>query len=145
MERSIKNILKWYLLFTSIYLFADGIIHILNLKLANISSNWSSDLVIYAQYMTQLYGLFAVLTASFGLEVSRNLSKYKNLLYIAAIWGIVYAGFLIYYSITIDYPAVFKSTPSIYFWIPFYNAYILFEGLLLFTLSCLIFIYKKYN
>lgn len=143
MRLPIKTVLKWYLLFTSLYLLADGVIHILNLKFTNIADNWSPDLIIFAQYMSQLYGLFGILIALFGIEVSRNLAKYKNFLYISAVWGVVYAGLLVYYALSVNYPVIFKNTPSIYFWIPFYNGYILFEALLLLILSFLIYLYRK--
>lgn len=138
----LERLLKWYLLITSIYLLFDGLIHVFDFKLIDVK-DWSEQSIIYSQYISRLYGLFVVLAALIGIEISRDLKKYKNILPLGAGWGVVYGVFLIYYSLNIDFVKVFSSTPSIYFWIPFYNYFIVFEALLLFILAALAFIYRR--
>ncbi len=142
MNLKIKNLLKWYLFITSIYLLCDGLIHVFDLKLINVT-NWPEAPFVYSQYMGRLYGLFVVLAALFGIEASRNLEKYRNLLYICGIWGVVYSVFLIYNGLKINFVEVFMLTPSIYFWLPFYNVYIIGEAVILLILSGLILLYRK--
>jgi len=137
-----NKVLKGYLFFASIYLLLDGLVHLFDIKLIGIN-NWPTQPFIYSQFIGHLYGGFAILTALLGLEVQRDIKKYKNFLYIVAVWGFFYGLYLVYSSLTTDFLATFKDTPSIYVWIPFYNGYLLFEAALLYTMSGLTYLYWK--
>lgn len=139
---SIKTVLKYYLLLTSIYLILDGIVHVLGIKLTGIIT-WPEPALIYSKFITNLYGGFVILAGLFGIETARNLSKYRNFLLIGAVWSLIYAAFLVYSSITIDFVELFTLTPSIYFWIPFYNFYIITEAGLMVILAMLIFFFSR--
>src|SRR3989344_553425 len=116
----ISRVLKWYLLIISLYLLGDGFVHVLNIKLLSPDPLWPSNIVIFSKYMSQLYGMFTILAALFGIEVSRNLEKYQNFLYITSVWGVIYGLLLIYY-----------------------NFYIIFEACLLYVFVFLVFLWSK--
>lgn len=139
---NIRNFLKWYLFFASIYLISDGLIHVFDVKLID-AAFWPAPALIYAKFIGNLYGGFAILAGLLGIEASRNLEKYTHLLYIAAIWSLTYGGYLFYSSLTINFVSIFSDSPSIYLWMPFYNYYLLFEAGLLFILSTLVFLWSK--
>lgn len=138
----IQNILKWYLLVTSIYLLGDGLVHILDIKLINALS-WPQAPLVYSKFIGHLYGEFAILASLLGIESQRDLKKYRNFLYIVAIWSLFYGSYLIYSSLTIPFTEIFANTPSVFVWIPFYNYYLIFEASLLFTLSLLVFLWRR--
>lgn len=127
----------------SIYLILDGLIHVFDVKLID-ATGWPQPEIVYAKFIGNLYGAFAILAGLFGIEASRNLEKYRNFLYIAAVWSLGYALYLIHTSLTIDFADIFSESPSIYFWMPFYNYYLLFEAGLLLILSVLIFHWSKH-
>lgn len=139
---TIEKILKWYLMFAGIYLSIDGIIHILDIKLID-AAIWPQSALMYSKFIGNLYGEFAVLVGLLGIETSRNLEKYRNFLYIFAVWSLTYAFYLLYHALTINFVDVFSQAPSIYFWMPFYNNYLFFEAGLLFILSILILLWAK--
>lgn len=140
----IKHLLKWYLIAASIYLILDGLIHVFDVKLVGMTP-WPAPALIYAKFIGNLYGGFAILAGLLGIEASRNLEKYTHFLYITAIWSLVYGGFLIYSSSAINFAGIFNKSPSIYLWMPFYNYYLFFEAGLLFILSTLVFLWSKHK
>ncbi len=138
----IQKILKWYLLVTSIYLIADGLGHIFDIKLMD-AGDWSVPALTYARLINHLFGTFAILAGLFGIEASRDLNKYRNFLYIAGVWSLGYGAYLVYLGLGVDFAGIFAGSPSVYAWMPFYNFYLIFEGGLLFTLSALIYLFKR--
>lgn len=141
---NIKIILKRYLLAASIYLILDGLVHVFDIKLVNVNV-WPESSLTYSKFIGNLYGGFAILAGLFGIEVQRDLRKYKNILYITAVWSLVYGAYLIYSGLTIPFVEIFSLIPSLYFWMPFYNLYLVFEAGLLFTLSILVYLFKRQN
>lgn len=137
-----EKILRIYLQITSLYLLGDGLVHVFDIKLINVL-DWPQAPLVYSRFIGHLYGLFASLAALLGVEASRNLKKYKNFLYIVSVWLLVYGVHLIYISLTTDFQSLFKNTPSIFVWIPFYNAYLIFEALLCFIFAILVFLWRR--
>lgn len=142
MKNKLEIFLKYYLLITSIYLLGDGLVHVFDIKLISVL-DWPQAPLIYSRFIGHLYGLFASLAALLGLEAARDLKKYKNFLYIVAIWLIIYGSHLIYISLTTDFKIIFKDTPSIFVWMDFYNLYLIFEAGLCFIFSILVFLWSK--
>lgn len=140
----IKLLLKWYLIAASIYLIFDGLVHVFDIKLIDAIS-WPQPAFVYSKFIGNLYGAFAILAGLFGIEASRNLEKYRNFLYIAAVWSLAHAVYLLYSSLSINFVGIFNQTQSVYFWIPFYNSYLLFEAGLLVTFALMVFIYRKHD
>ena len=138
----IEMILKWYLRFTSIYLILDGFLHIFDIKLTD-ALDWPEYALVYSSQMNHLFGSFAILAGLFGVEASRDLHKYRNFLYIAAVWILGYGIYLIYSALAIDFTGIFAEYPSVYAWMPFYNSYLIFEAGLCFTLATFIYFYKQ--
>lgn len=138
----IEYFLKWYLMAVSIYLILVGLIYFFDVKLLDAIS-WPYPALVYSKFIGNLYGEFAILAGLFGIEASRNLEKYRNFLYITAVWSLVYASYLLYSSSMINFADIFSQTPSVYLWVPVYNYYLLFEAGLLFILSILIFLWGK--
>lgn len=138
----IQNILKWYLLFSSIYLLGDGLVHVFDIKLISVLS-WPEAPLVYSKYIGHLFGAFAILASLFGIESQRDVTKYRNFLYIVAIWSLFYGSYLIYTSLTVPFSKIFSNSPSVFVWIPFYNYYLIFEACLLFTFSLLVFIWRR--
>lgn len=138
----IQNILKWYLLISSIYLIGDGIVHLLDIKLID-ANLWPEPSLVYSKFIGHLFGAFAILASLLGLESQRDLKKYKNVLYIVAIWSLFYGSYLVYTSLTVPFSKIFSSSPSVFVWMPFYNYYLVFEASLLFTFSLLVFLWRR--
>jgi len=130
------------MLLTSIYLIMDGLFHLLDFKLITVSS-WPLSSLTYSSLIGHLYGAFAILSGLFGIEAQRNMIKYKNFIYIVAVWLIFYSCLLIYSSMTIDFQRIFVNEPSVYAWMPFYNSYLLFEAFLGFLFSVLTYLWKR--
>lgn len=137
-----EKLLKVYLIITSLYLLGDGLVHVFDIKLIN-ALDWPQSPVIYSSFIGHLFGFFVILSALLGLEASRDLKKYKNFLYIVAIWLLFYGAHLIYISLTTDFQGLFKNNPSIFVWMPFYNAYLIFEAVLAFVFSLLVFLWWR--
>jgi hypothetical protein len=137
-----KKILKWYILVTSLYLIADGVVHILDIKLID-TRFWPEQSVIYSRFIGHLYGFFVVLAGLFGIEAQRDLVKYKNFVYLTAIWLFFYGIHLLFFGATVDFNNVFLSEPSVYMWIPFYSKYLIFESMLCFLFTILTFFWWR--
>lgn len=138
----IEKLLKWFLVIAGFYMILDGLIHIFDIKLIEVSA-WPQSAFIYSKFIGNLYGEFVIFVGILAMEVSRNLEKYRNLLYLAAFWSLLYSAVLLYNALTIDFVNVFSQTPSLYVWMPFYNFYLFFEGGLLLLAAVLIFIWHK--
>ncbi|MBI2593129.1 hypothetical protein HYW44_00605 [Candidatus Daviesbacteria bacterium] len=139
---NIVYLLKWYLVAASIYLILVGLMYVFDVKLLDAIS-WPNPALVYAKFIGNLYGEFAILAGLFGIEASRNLEKYRNFLYIVSFWGLFYAAYLIYSSLVTNFSEIFSQTPSIYIWMPFYNYYLFFEAGMLLIFSLLVFLWSK--
>ena len=138
----ITAVLKGYLFFAGIYLILDGLIHILGIRLIDIT-RWSKEPLVYSDFINRLYGSFVIFVGLLGIEVQTDLMKYKKFLYIAAIWSFFHAGYLVYTAVTVDFIQTFAREPSVYIWMPFYNYYLIFEAALLLCLSLLVYLLRR--
>lgn len=139
----IETILKWYILVTSVYLLADAVVHILDFKLVDVILTWPEQAVVYSKFIGHLYGFFAILAAVFGIEAQRDIKKYKNFIYLTAVWLVFYGINLLSTGLGADFSEMFASEPSIYVWLPSYNLYLVFESALCFIFAGLTFAWWK--
>lgn len=128
-------ILKWYIFITSVYLLSDAIVHLLDFKLIDVILTWPVQAVFYSKFIGHLYGFFAILVAIFGIEVQRNIKKYKNLIYLTAVWLVFYGINLLITGLGADFSEIFTKEPSVYVWLPSYNLYLVFESVLCFVFA----------
>jgi hypothetical protein len=147
MATKVKSLLRIYLIFGAVYLLCDSLIHLFNLRLADVGGRWSQDALAYAWLLNQIYASFVILVASLALVIQTNLEKYKLFVRVSGIWSLFHSILLIFAGRNLDLGSFYTTTPSLTFWLPFYNQYLYLEALLLlgyFILST-IYLYKQKN
>lgn len=142
MPFKLNSFLRYYLTLGGIYLLLDALIHLFDIKLIDVRGIWPNLALIYGQFMAYLYASFAILASILAIAAARNLDKYKLLIVITGFWALFHGLLLILFSLAVDFE-VFSATPSVFVWIPFYNLYLIFEGVLLIGLSLTIYFWAK--
>lgn len=145
MHINLSKILKLVLIFWSVYAFFEASLYISNIRLMDVSIVWSSQALTYAKLMGPILGSTFLLISIVAFKASKNLEKYKDFIKISGIWAIFHGGLLIYLALIQDNAGIFSPNPSLFAWIPFYNQYLVLEGVMLFLYSLLIFLWVKKN
>lgn len=143
MHTNLSRVLKTVLLFWSVYSFIEACLYLSNIRLTDVSTNWPSQALAYSKLMGPILGSTFLLISVVAFAASRNLDKYKDFIKISAVWAIFHGGLLIYLAIKQDNAGIFTPALSLHAWIPFYNQYLILEGLVLFFYSSLIFLWMK--
>lgn len=143
MHKNIQKILRGILIFGFFYLIFDTVLYFSNIRLSNVFSVWPESAVSYATLVNKAFGSFTFLTALIVFELQRNLSKYRNLVMLVAVWAFLHGVILLYLSLSNDYLKIFANSPSLYVWFPFYDQYLILEAVLLFVFSLVVFIWVK--
>ena len=89
-----RKIIRGYLIFAGIYILADALIHLLDIKLIDVKQFWQLPALIYGSFVGHLYASFALLVGIFSLIVQKDINKYKSLIKLAGVWGLFHGLFL---------------------------------------------------
>lgn len=134
MHVSLEKFLKSFLTFGVIYFIFDGLLHFLGIKLASVN-NWPESAKAYANLINVLYGSFIFLAAGIIFVIQQDLQKYKNIIFLSAIWSLFHGVALLYLVWSNDYQNIFKNHDSLLVWLPFYREYLTLNSALLFIYS----------
>lgn len=141
--RNLGKIIRVYLIVGSVYLVIDSLIHLFDLRLTDVASSWPQDALEYSSLVNHIYASFVLLTAALAFEMQRDLKKYRSLLSISGVWALVHGLILLYESSRIDLVRYFDTSPSLAFWLPFYNYYLWGESMILIGFFILTMMYKR--
>lgn len=140
---SLGRLLRGFLLFGSIYLAVDGLVHITGIRLFDVRRLWAQDALSYAALLNHIYASFVFLAAAIAFEIQRDVKKYRNLIRISGIWALLQGLLLFYLSFNFDFALAFNFSPSLAVWLPFYNYYLWVEAMLLIGYAILGIIYSR--
>lgn len=135
--------MKMVLIFWALYLLVEAFLYLFSIKLGSVTGVWSSSAFAYADLTGKFFGSFFLLFSALAFIAQKNLEKYKNLIKISGWWGLFHGGILLSAGIFEDYSQVFGNFPSLHAWIPFYNQYLVAEGLALFAYSGVVYLWQK--
>lgn len=138
-----EKVLRFFLIFLAIYLLFDGGLHLLNIRLQSVEQLWPKSAFAYATLLNIIYASFVFLVSFLILSAQRDLKKYKSIILTSAFWALIHGSLLAYLSIAQDFRSYFVNLPSLYVWLPFYNQYLLFESILAYFFSLLVFLWMK--
>lgn len=142
-QNILNKILRGYLIFGSIYMLTEALIHFSNLRLLDSISMWSDSALAYSVLMTKLYASFALFFAILLFFIQKDMRKYELIIKILAVFSLLHTVVLIYLSLTENFYTSFGNLTSLSFWIPEYNLFLIFEAVLLFSFSILVFFWQK--
>lgn len=142
-EKNLLTLIRALLIFGSLYLFIEGIIHLFALRLISVTSIWPQSAILYASWMGRFYGSFTVLVAILLFYIQRDVTKFRTILTITAIFAVFHAFMLVFGAATEPFDAVYRQYPSLSFWIPFYNIFIIIEAIILFLYAIVIFVWRR--
>lgn len=133
-----KTFLRLFLIFLAGYLAIDALIHLFNIRLLSVDGIWPTSALIYARLINAIYASFVFLASLLLIVICSDLTKYKKLLKISVFWAVFHGVLLITLAFGQNFSAEFVKFPSLLVWIPFYNQYLMFEGLLSFVYVVLV-------
>ncbi|OGE32543.1 hypothetical protein A3C59_01580 [Candidatus Daviesbacteria bacterium RIFCSPHIGHO2_02_FULL_36_13] len=143
MKTHLKKFVRGYLLFGSLYMFVEAIIHFSNIKLSSVSTNWPKEALTFSSLMSSFYGSTTLFLAAIQLLVQTNIEKFKKIIQLLAFYAGFHGILLIFISATNEVDSIYNNYPSLLFWIPFYNYYLLFEAGLLLLFALLIYFWSR--
>lgn len=138
-----KKFIRAFLIALGIYLMADGVIHLLNLRLQSVTNIWPASALSYAKLLNLIYASFVFLASILVLVAQNNLKKYQTLIFSSAVWALFHGSLLIFLSLSEDFKNSFLNLPSLLVWISFYNQYLSVEAILAFLYALIIFVWIK--
>lgn len=142
MSKKIGLILRIYLILGSIYLLADALVHLFDLRLIDLIGHWDQSALEYSSFLEHLYASFAILAVIFSLIIQSDLKKYRTLLKFSGGWSILYGLLLVFESYRINLTQ-FTFAPSLTLWLPFYNQLLWVEAVILIGYGVLCVVYLK--
>lgn len=142
-NKFIENSLRVLVIFWGIYLFFEGILYFFNVRLVDARNIWPASVTLYSGLIGKVLGSVFLFIAAVVFDVQRNLLKYRNFIKLSGFWGMFHGGVLIWLSLSNNFTEVFKNTPSLYVWFPFYNQYVALEGIILVSYSVLVYFWLK--
>lgn len=130
MHNNLAKIVRVAIIFWGIYFLFESFLYLSHVRLTDIKTLWLPAAAAYAKFIESMLGSVFLFLSAAAFELQRNLQKYKKIIVLSAPWAIFHGGLLIYLSKGQNYVTLYASTPSLYVWSPFYNSYLLFEGIL---------------
>ncbi len=140
-----SKIVKYFLLFASVYFLIEAVFHFSGLRLMSTLSRWSVSAFTYGEFMSNLYASFILLAALLAFEAQRDVKKYKNMIYLTGVWAFFHGALLLYKLLNVDFVKAFDGYSSLYVWIYWYNYYLVFESLLAFLYGFFVFLWYLTN
>lgn len=129
-------ILAVYLLFESVLYFSD-------VRLISVKGIWPASAISYSSLINKVLGSAFLLIAIVAVEVGRNLNKYKTFLKLSGWWAVFHGGVLIFLSLTNNYSALFSMLPSLQVFFPYYNQFLILEGLVSICYGLAVYLWMK--
>lgn len=142
-NKFIKNALRVLVIFWGIYLTFEGILYFFNIRLTDVKNIWPTSATLYLELIEKVLGSVLLFIAVVAFDMQRNLVNKRNFIKLSGFWGIFHGGVLIWLSLSNNFVEVFKNTPSLYVWFPFYNQYVTLEGIILISYSVLVYFWLK--
>lgn len=138
-----SKIVRGYLIFGSVYMFIESVIHFFNFRLADVKTIWPTSALTYAASMNTYYALLALFVSLLLFYLQTDLKKNKPLVKLMAIFALFHAAVLTLTSATINFDAVYQHLPSLGFWMPSYNGYLFIEIFMLLTFVAVVYFWQK--
>lgn len=142
MHKIFKKILSVMLLVWSFYAFFEAFLYLSHIRLVGIKSSWPADALSYSSLLEGIVGSLFLLIGAVAFIVSKNLDKYRGFIKISGVWTLFHGGLLIFLGLTQDYLNTFMA-PSLYVWFPFYDQYLVIEGIALIGYSVIVYLYER--
>lgn len=138
-----EKILRGFLIFGGAYLIFDGLLHFFNIKISSVNGAWSQSAISYAELLNSIYASFVFLVAAIAFVIQKDLKKYKAVLLVSSVWAIIHGSVLLFLVWTQNYQQIFKDLPSLLVWLPFYNQYVVIEGMVLIIYSGVVYLWVR--
>lgn len=142
-NRFIKTALRTLVIFWGIYLLFEGLLYFFNVRLADAKNVWPASATLYSELIGKVLGSVFLFIAAVVFDLQRDLLKHRNFIKLSGFWSIFHGGILIWLSLSNNFVEVFKNTPSLYVWFPFYSQYVALEGIILICYSVLVYFWLK--
>lgn len=137
------KILRGYLIFGGVYMLVESFVHFFNFKLLDVQTMWSNQALVYSGFIGALYGSLSLFVAMILFFAQKNLQQNQSLIKLLAVFSLLHAIFLFYSSFSTNFDQFFIGAVSLKFWLPNYNFYLLFEAMLLFSFTFIVFRWSK--
>lgn len=142
MHKNLAKIVRATIIFWGIYLLFEAFLYLSHVRLTDIKPFWLPSATAYSQFIESMLGSVFLFLSAAAFELQRDLQKYKKIIVLSAPWAIFHGGLLIYFKGQ-NYVTLYANTPSLYVWTPFYNSYLLFEGMLALIYAVVVFLWFK--
>jgi len=138
-----KTILRRFLIFGGGYFLFEGLLHLSGLKLSSINSVWPIAAISYANLLNNIYASFIILAGFVAFIIQKDPIKYELIIKLSAIWALLHGIMLLFLVWTQDYQQIFQNLPSLLVYLPFYREYLIFNAVLLFLYSGVVYFYFR--
>ncbi len=138
-----EKLLRGFLNFAGIYFIFDALLHFSGIKLASVNGVWPSSAISYAHLLNYIYASFVILAALIAFIIQKDPIKYKSIIKLSAIWAIFHGVILLTLVWTQNYQQIFQDLPSLLVWLPIYREYLVFNAILLFIYSLLVYLWFR--
>lgn len=143
MKIKIEKILRLMLILWGVYLLFEATLYFFNIRMQDVKNIWPEISLTYIVLIEKVLGSLMVLVALLTFELQRNLEKYKTILKLGAIWALFHGGLLIFLALSQNYYHTFLIYPSLFVWFPYYDFYVILEGVVLLIFSAGVFLWLK--
>lgn len=142
-NKFIKNALRVLVIFWGIYLLFEGVLYFFNFRLVDAKNVWPASATLYSELIGKVLGSVFLFIAAVAFDIQRDLLKHRSFVKLSGFWGMFHGVVLIWLSLSNNFVEVFKNTPSLYVWFPFYNQYVVLEGIILISYSVFVYFWLK--
>lgn len=143
MRKNLPKLVRAYLIFGAFYMLVESLVHFSNVKLLSVNSIWPKTAVTFTAFMSILYASTALFLSAFLLILQTNIQKYQQLIRFIALYALFHGGLMLVASFNSPFDQIYKGLPSLALWIPYYNFYLIFEAMLLFGFTILVYFWQK--
>lgn len=138
-----EKLLRGFLIFGGAYLIFDGLLHFFNIKISSVNGAWPQSAISYAGLLNFIYASFVFLAAAIAFVIQKDFKKYKAILLVSSVWAMIHGSLLLFLVWTQNYQQIFQDLPSLLVWLPFYNQYVLIEGVILIIYSGIVYLWAR--
>lgn len=139
----IKTILRGFIFFGGCYFIFEGLLHFSGIKLLSVNGIWPESAMTYANLLNNLYASFIILAAFVAFIIQKDPVKYKLIIGLSAVWATLHGVMLLFLVWAQNYQQVFQDFSSLSVYLPFYREYLIFNAVLLFLYSGIVYFYFK--
>ncbi len=145
MKNNLTKLVRVYMIFGSVYLGLESLIHFSNLRLLDIYSTWPKEVATFSSWMSIFYASLAAFLSILLLVLQSDLEKNRATIKLVSLYGIFHGSLLIFASFTVSFDQIYTLHPSLGFWLPSYNSFIFVEAVLLYVFAALVYLWQKRN